>query len=88
MKGNRQHNHVHCACATCMRGRGKEQCAAAHTAVWVRLLVLVVLTARLSLPGGAELKKLGPPTLPLCAPGPLLVALVGAKALHVSCVTH
>ena len=42
-----------------MRGRGKEQCAVAHTAVWVRLVVLVVLTARLSLPGGAELKKLG-----------------------------
>ena len=71
-----------------MRGRGKEHCAVAHTVVWVRLVVMVVLTARLSLPGRTELKKLGPPTLPRCALGQLLVALVGAKALHVSCVTH
>ena len=69
-------------------GRGKEQFAAADTAVRERRVVVVMLTARLSLPGGAELNKLGPPTLPLCAPGPLPVALVGAKALHVSCVTH
>ena len=71
-----------------MRGRGKEQCAIARTAVWVRLVVVVVLTARLSLPGRAELNKLGLPTLPQCAPGPLPMALMGAKALHVSCVTH
>ena len=42
-----------------MRGRGKEHCAVAHTAVWVRLVVVAVLTSRLSLPGRTELKKLG-----------------------------
>ena len=41
-----------------MRGRGKEQSTAVHT-VWARLVVVVVLTAKLSLPGRTELKQLG-----------------------------
>ena len=40
---------MNCACATCMRGKGKEECAAAHSIVWVRLVVVVVLTVRLKL---------------------------------------
>ena len=44
-----------------------------------------MLAARLSLPDMPELISL---TLPGCAPGLLPVALVGAKALHMSCVTH
>ena len=57
-----------------------------HTVQARLVVVAVVLTARLSLPGRTELIKLGPPTLPYCALRP--VALVGAKALHMSCVTH
>ena len=59
-----------------------------RTTVWARFVVVVVLAAMLSLPGRPELIMLGPPTLPDCAPGLLLVALVGAEALHMSCVRH
>ena len=38
-----------------------------HTAVWARVGAVVVLTARLSLPGRTELIKLDPPTLPCYA---------------------
>ena len=51
-----------------------------------KVVVVVVLAARLSLPGRAELNKLGRPTLPLCAPGPLPVALV--RATHAQLALH
>ena len=57
--GNQQRHHVNCACATCMRERSKEGSTAVHVNVWARFVVVVVLAARLSLPGRPELIKLG-----------------------------
>ena len=48
IKGNQQFT-VNCACSSCMGGRGKGDCAVARSIVWERLVVLVVLTARLQL---------------------------------------
>jgi len=51
-------------------------------------MLLFAVGIKLSLPGRAELNKLGPPALPLGALGRSAPALVGAKALNVSCMTH
>ena len=55
---------------------------------WANSSVGNSVGSKLSLPGRAELKKLGPPFLPLDALGRSAPALVGAKALNVSCMTH
>ncbi len=50
--------------------------------------LLFAVGSELSLPGRAELQKLGPPALPLAPLGLHATALVGAEALNVSCTMH
>jgi hypothetical protein len=47
-----------------------------------------VTDSKLSLPGRAELQKLGPPALPLCALGRFDLVPVGAEALNMSAMSH